>query len=198
MAKKDPRIDAYIAKSRPFAQPILKYLRSVVREGCPQCEETLKWSAPAYTHKGIIAITAAFKEHCAFVLWKHSLITPEKKRGAMGGLGRISSFKDLPPRKTLVGYVKKAAELNEKGVKSPTRSKDKLKKSVIVPPELKAALAKNAKARAQFEEFSPSHRREYCEWISGAKGADTKARRLKSAIAWIAAGKPQNWKYLKR
>jgi uncharacterized protein YdeI (YjbR/CyaY-like superfamily) len=198
MAKKDPRIDAYIAKSRPFAQPILKYLRSVVHEGCPQCEETLKWSAPAYTHKGIIAITAAFKEHCAFVLWKHSLITPEKKRGAMGGLGKIGSIKDLPPRKTLVGYVKKAVELNEKGVKSPTRSKDKPKKPVIVPPELKAALAKNAKARANFEEFAPSHKREYCEWISDAKGADTKARRLKSAIAWIAAGKPQNWKYLKR
>jgi uncharacterized protein YdeI (YjbR/CyaY-like superfamily) len=198
MAKTDPRIDAYIAKSRPFAQPILKYLRAVVHEGCPQCEETLKWSAPAYTHKGIIAITAAFNEHCAFVLWKHSLITAEKKRGAMGGLGKISTIKDLPPRKTLVGYVKKAVELNEKGVKSPTRPKDRPKKPVIVPPGLKAALAKNAKARANFEKFPPSHKREYCEWISGAKGADTKARRLKSAIVWIAAGKPQNWKYLKR
>lgn len=198
MPKKDPRVDAYIAKARPFAKPILKYLRAVVHEGCSECEETLKWSAPAFTHHGIVAIIAAFKEHCAFVLWKHSLITPEVKRSAMGGLGRITSIDDLPPRKVLIGYVRKAAELNEKGVKSPTRSKDRPKKALRVPAELKAALDKNAKARAVFDAFPPSGKRDYCEWISSAKAEDTKARRLKKAMEWISAGKPHNWKYIKR
>jgi uncharacterized protein YdeI (YjbR/CyaY-like superfamily) len=198
MPKKDPRIDAYIAKSRDFAKPILKYLRAVVHEGCPECEETLKWSMPAYTHKGILAMTPSFKEHCAFVLWKHSLIVPEIKRGAMGGLGRIETLDDLPSRKVLVGYVRKAAKLNEEGVVTPSRAKNRPKKPVRVPAELKAALSKNAKARAAFDAFPPSHRREYCDWISDAKGADTKARRLKSAMVSIAAGKPQNWKYVKK
>lgn len=198
MPKKDPRIDAYIAGSREFAKPILKYLRAVVHEGCPECEETLKWGAPAYTYKGILAITASFKQHCALVLWKHSLITPDVRRGAMGGLGRITAIDDLPSRKVLVGYVKKAARLNEEGVTTPSRSKDRPKKPVRVPAELKAALAKNAKAQAVFDAFPPSGKREYCEWISDAKGKDTRARRLKTAMEWISAGKPHNWKYLKR
>jgi uncharacterized protein YdeI (YjbR/CyaY-like superfamily) len=197
MPRKDPRIDAYIAKSREFAKPILKYLRTVVHEGCPECEETLKWGMPAYTYEGILAMTPSFKEHCAFVLWKHSLIT-DIRRDAMGGLGKIRSLSDLPARKTLIGYVRKAAKLNEQGVKSPSRSKDRPKKPVRVPPELKAALAKSSKARAVFEAFPPSHKREYCDWISGAKTPETKSRRLKTAMEWITVGKPHNWKYLKR
>jgi len=35
MAKKDPRIDAYIAKAPEFARPILKHLRAIVREAVP-------------------------------------------------------------------------------------------------------------------------------------------------------------------
>ncbi len=198
MPTKDPRIDAYIAESRDFAQPILKYLREVVHEGCPDCDETLKWRAPAYTRKGIIAITAAFKEHCAMVLWRGSLITGEARPGAMGNLGRITSLKDLPPKKVLLGYLKKAVELDEKGVKSATSWKEKPKKAVVFPAELKKALAKNSTALAKWKDFSPSHRREYCDWISGAKQDETKARRLKAALTQISKGQPQNWKYMKR
>ena len=199
MPKKDPRIDAYIAKANPFAKPILKHLRALVHEGCPQCEETIKWGMPAFTDNGIVAIIAAFKQHCAFTLWRASEVTPDIKRTAMGSLGRIKSVADLPPKATLIGYVKKRAELNKSGEKKPkAAAAPRAKKPVRVPPELKSALAKNAKARARFEEFSPSHKREYCEWIAGAKGEDTKARRVKSAVQTISEGKPQNWKYMKK
>lgn len=198
MAKKDPRIDAYIAKAQPFAKPILKHLRGVVREGCPQCEETIKWGMPAFTHNGIVAIVASFKAHCAFVLWKADDVTPGINRSAMGSLGRITSVDDLPPKKTLIGYVKKRAELNEKGVKRPKPAAPRARKPVRVPPELASALKKSAKARTAWENFPPSHRREYVEWISGAKQAETKERRLKAALKQIAEGKPQNWKYMKK
>jgi len=39
---KDPRIDAYIAKSADFAQPILNHVRKLVHAACPNVEETLK------------------------------------------------------------------------------------------------------------------------------------------------------------
>jgi hypothetical protein len=42
---------------------------------------------------------------------------------AMGHFGRITSLADLPPEKTLIGYVRKAADLNDTGVKSPVRAK---------------------------------------------------------------------------
>lgn len=198
MAKKDPRLDAYIAKAQPFAKPILKHLRGIVHEGCPQCEETIKWGMPAFTHHGIVAIIASFKAHCAFVLWKADDVSAETNRTAMGSLGRITSVADLPPKKTLIGYVKKRAELNAKGVKPSKPAGSRLKKPVRVPPELASALSKNARVRRQWEKFPPSHRREYAEWISGAKRAETKERRLKTALKQIAEGKPQNWKYLKK
>ncbi len=83
MASKDPRIDAYIAKSADFAQPILKHLRKVVHAGCPKVEETLKWSMPHFDYKGVMCGMAAFKAHCVFGFWKESLIfdsgkAPEK------------------------------------------------------------------------------------------------------------------------
>lgn len=46
MGRKDPRIDAIIAKSQPFAKPILTHLRKLVHQGCPEAEETLKWGMP--------------------------------------------------------------------------------------------------------------------------------------------------------
>jgi hypothetical protein len=72
-----------------------------------------------------------------------------------------------------------------------------VKKPVKVHPELKTALAKNRKARETFEGFSPSHRREYVEWIAEAKGDDTRKRRIATAIEWLSEGKPRNWKYMR-
>ena len=66
------------------------------------------------------------------------------------------------------------------------------------PPELTAALAKNRKAREVFEAFSPSHKRDYCEWIGDAKREETKAARVAQAVEWIAEGKPRHWKYQER
>ena len=64
-----------------------------------------------------------------------------------------------------------------------------------VPADLKQALAKNARARAAFEAFSPSHRREYVQWIEEAKHEETRKKRLGTAIDWLAEGKSRNWKY---
>ena len=55
--------------------------------------------------------------------------------------------------------------------------------------------AGGGKAKAAFENFSPSHRREYVEWISEAKRDETKAKRVAQAFEWIADGKSRNWKY---
>lgn len=198
MGKKDPRIDACIAEARPFAQPILKHLRALVHSACPEVEETLKWSAPTFMYKGILCRMAAFKEHATFGFWKHSLILEkgdDKWNDAMGSFGRLTSVKDLPSRARLTGYVRKAMELNDAGVPAPHMVHRKKRAPLPVPRDLKAALTKNAKARATFEGFSPSNRRDYVEWIVEAKAAETRARRLATAIAWMAEGKIRNWKY---
>jgi uncharacterized protein YdeI (YjbR/CyaY-like superfamily) len=197
--KKDARIDAYIDKSAEFAKPILRYLREAVHAGCPAVEETIKWQFPHFDYKGMMCGMAAFKEHCAFGFWKAELIFDGDKaveREAMGHFGKIRSLADLPNEKALIAYVRKAAALNDAGIKGPTRANPKKKPPLKMPPDLGAALKKNAKATKVFENFSPSNQREYVEWITEAKRDETRAQRLKTSMAWIALGKPRNWKYM--
>jgi uncharacterized protein YdeI (YjbR/CyaY-like superfamily) len=201
MGARDPRIDAYIESSADFARPILTHLREVVHSACPRVEETMKWSAPHFMYEGMMCGMAAFKAHCAFGFWKGSLILPNdpKASEAMGQFGCIRSLSDLPSKKVLAGYIKEAMRLNEEGVKAParTKSRDAAAREVVVPEALAAALKKNRKAREAFERFSPSHRREYAEWIAEAKGEDTRARRVATTVEWLTEGKSRNWKYVK-
>jgi uncharacterized protein YdeI (YjbR/CyaY-like superfamily) len=197
MGTRDPRVDAYIAKSADFAKPILEYLRDTVHAGCPDVQETMKWSFPHFDYKGILCSMAAFKEHCAFGFWKASILPGETARAmaAMGQMGRVTSIKDLPPKKELLRLVKEAAKLNDAGVKAPRIKHSAPKKPLETPDDLAASLAKNKKAKATFEKFSPSHRRDYIEWITDAKTDATRQRRLEQAVAWMAEGKSRNWKY---
>jgi uncharacterized protein YdeI (YjbR/CyaY-like superfamily) len=198
MATKDPRIDAYIAKSADFAKPILKHLRKVVHAGCPDVVETMKWSMPHFDYKGVMCGMAAFKEHCAFGFWKESLVFDRAKAAeqtAMGSFGGIKTLADLPSEKTLIGYVKKAAALNEAGIKAPGRTEPKKKQPLAVPDYFSAALKKNKKARKAFEDFPPSKQREYLEWVTGAKREETRHERLATSIKWLSEGKTRHWKY---
>ena len=196
MASKDPRVDAYIEKAQPFARPILKHIRKAVHAGCPTVEETMKWSAPHFDYKGVMCGMAAFKEHCAFGFWKASLlgVAGQRSREAMGQFGCVKSIKDLPPEKELIALVKAAAKLNEEGLKVP-REKKVPKAELRMPPAFVAALKKNKKAQAAFDAFSPSHRREYVEWIAEAKQETTRERRIATALEWLSEGKSRNWKY---
>jgi len=196
MGKRDPRVDAYIRKSPDFAKPILTHIREVIHEACPDVTETMKWSAPFFDYKGVLAGMAAFKQHCGLNLWKGSLIMGDDgKRDSAGQFGALRTIDDLPPKKVLVGYIKQAAKLNEDGVKTPVREAKVKKPEAKVPADLAAALKKNRKAQSGFDAFSPSHRREYILWITEAKSEATRQRRLTTAIEWMSEGKSRNWKY---
>lgn len=202
MGQRDPRVDAYIAKSAAFAQPILARVRELVHEACPQVEETIKWGMPAFVHAGgILAGMAAFKQHASFGYWKHALVVGEGvERVGMGSYGKMTSLSDLPPKKQLVADIRRAMLLNEQGVKTPGARKAATPKPLPqMPPEFAAALAlrKHARAKATFDAFAPSHRREYIEWIGEAKQDETRQRRLAQALEWLAEGKQRNWKYAK-
>jgi uncharacterized protein YdeI (YjbR/CyaY-like superfamily) len=197
MGTRDPRFDAYIAKAAPFAQPILKHLRALVHQACPEIEEELKWRMPFFTHRGPVCMMAAFKRHCVFGFWKWKLLPIDAaSKSHMQHFGRLTAISDLPPRAKLVSLVEQAVALNEQGVKGPKRA-TKAAKAPAAPADLKAALKKNARAAKAWAAFSPSCQREYVAWITEAKKAETRSRRLETAIGWIAEGKQRNWKYQK-
>ena len=199
----DPRVDLYIEKAAPFAQPVLTHLRNLVHQACPRATESVKWGMPFFLQQGIVLChMAAFKQHCAFGFWGPEMKKLLAKDGlvsskAMGSLGRITGLRDLPADRLLLRYMSQAAEFVESGQrkKSIDRKPKAAKPHLRVPVELSAALKKNKLAAKAFERFSPSCRREYVEWIWAAKRQETKEKRVAQAVEWIAQGKSRNWKY---
>src|ERR1043165_2097154 len=146
MPKTDPFVDQYIDKSQDFAKPILRHIRKLVHEACPDVVETKKWSFPHFDYKGMMCSMAAFKEHCAFGFWKQSLLESKAfpaEKTAMGSFGRITSVKDLPDDETMIKLIREAVKLNEDGVKVPRNRKFEEKKELVVPDYLTAALKRN-------------------------------------------------------
>jgi uncharacterized protein YdeI (YjbR/CyaY-like superfamily) len=193
----DPRVDAYIERSADFAKPILHHIRALVHEICPDSIETMKWSFPHFDHKGTVCSMASFKQHCAFGFWKQSLMDdaafPAEKT-AMGSFGRLTSIDDLPDDKTMKKLIADAVRLNEDGIKVK-RAPAPERKELVVPDVLLEALAENEAAAATFDNFPYSKRKDYVEWITGAKSDATRDRRLATTIEWLAEGKARHWKY---
>lgn len=200
MAKKNKQVDAYITKAADHAKPVLKYLRNLVHEICPDVQEGMKWGFPHFDYKGMMCSMAAFKQHCAFNFWKYALMKDAKEmlennEKSMGHLGKIASLEDLPPARKIKAWIKEAMQLNEQNIKVTRRKKPADITAIVLPEILEKALQKDKKAAATFSAFSPSHKKEYIEWINEAKTEDTKNRRLATTLEWLSEGKKRNWKY---
>lgn len=194
----NPRVDAYIEKSAAFARPILRHVRKLVHQAFPGIEETIKWGFPHFEHQGIVCSMAAFKAHCAVGFNKTELLDDKaslelKSRSAMGNFGRITSLEDLPDDTTIKGLVRAVADLNQRGIKAPAPKRKPRK--LEIPDWFGSAIAGNRAAKKTFDNFSPTHQREYVEWVTGAKREATRQKRLATALEWMAEGKPRNWKY---
>ena len=202
MSQRSAAVDAYIAKAAPFAQPILERIRDAFHAACPDVAEVIKWGVPHFDYKGPLGMMAAFKQHVGWGFWKLKLMRDPHgifgaEREAMGGM-KVTSVRDLPPKKVLLEYIREAVRLNEEGVKAPRTASKKAAAPIEVPADLAAALKKDKKAKATFDGFPPSHKREYIEWIIEAKQDATRQKRLATTMEWLAEGKPRNWKYMKK
>ena len=217
MAKRSKEVDAYIAKSPEFAQPLMKSLRAAYHKGCPKLEETLKWSVPHFEHEGIVCSFAAYKQHVTVGFWKGTRLKDANGLLTRVGTSDMAMLKlhgadDLPSAATIASYVKQAAAFNVADAKAaaalsradsktgPGKRAAKKPVKVSVPAVLATALKlkKHARAAKTFEALSPTNRREYCEWIDEAKRETTRDKRLATTLEWLREGKPRNWRYDKR
>ena len=207
MGTRDTRIDAYIEKAAPFAQPILERVRAAYHKADPDIVETMKWSMPHFEHAGLVGGMAAFKAHVNLGFWRGAELEdptglfsprPNSKQSS----AKVATLKDTPTQAQLVKMIKQAVKLNEAGggCATPASAKKKAKKKAKraapkMPPVLKAALAKHPKAKATFDGFPPSAKRDYIEWITEAKREATRDKRLTTTIEWLSEGKRRHWKY---
>jgi len=201
MGQFDERIDAYIAKSADFAKPILIHIREVVHKASPLISETIKGGMPFFDYKGPICMMASFKQHCAFGFWKASrlndpegLLRGSDEESSAGSFGRINRMEDLPSDDALIGFIHQMIAINEIGVKE-VKKPSVPKPGLPVPADFEKLLKDDSAAKEIFEKFSPSHKREYIEWITEAKTDITREKRMLQAIEQITEGKSRNWRY---
>ncbi|RCH54198.1 hypothetical protein DJ568_12915 [Mucilaginibacter hurinus] len=201
MEKFDNRVDLYIARSADFAKPILIHLRELVHRACPEITETIKWSSPFFDYKGPVCQMAAFKQHCSFGFWNAAKLTDPHKVlnteiAAAGNFGRLTSLADLPEDDILVQYIQEAFDLNDKTEKTPGRKSNTAEKQeLVIPDYITLVLSEDINAMTNFENFSPSKKKEYVDWITDAKTDATRDKRLAIALEWISEGKSRHWKY---
>lgn len=196
----DARVDAYIAKAAPFAQPILEHLRKLVHATAPMVTETIKWGFPFFDYNGPVYQMAAFKQHCGFAFWKYKLLNDpygviKEEDGTAGSFGLITSIDDLPADDILIDFIKQAIHINENNIKPAQKKSAAPKAPIEMPADFADLLANSLKANEVYQKFSPSHKREYLEWIIDAKTDVTRQKRMQQAIEQIFEGKSRNWKY---
>lgn len=157
-----------------------------------ELEETIKWGAPCYTvdGKNLVGV-GGFKNFFTLWFFQGALLEDPKKvlvnaqEGTTKALRqwRFTDIKEID-EKLIKAYVHEAIDNQRAGREiKPTRNKP-----LEIPAELTAALKKNKKAAAQFEEFSKSKKREFAEHISTAKREETKQSRLEKILPMIEQG----------
>lgn len=196
-------ISNYIDKSAPFAQTILTELRSIIHTFCPEVNETLKWGMPFFTYRNAnLCHFAAFKQHCALGFWLHTEMKDDldifkrEQEGGMGSLGKLQQLSDLPSKEALGSYIIEAMQLIEKGVKLKKKP-SKPQTELVVPDVLLKAFETFPVAKSAFDNFSPSHKREYINWLNEAKTEATLLRRLDKTIANLLENKSMLQHYQK-
>lgn len=194
--KRYKTVDAYIESATTWHDELVR-IREILQS--TPLVETVKWGAPCYTHDGKIVVGfGAFKEYVA--LWFHQgallsdkdqvLINAQEGKTKALRQWRFSSMKEIKVR-AIKAYVKEAIQLQDDGAAiKPERGKP-----VTLPPQLRAALASDRKAKAAFAELTKGRQREYAEHIAEAKREETKSKRLAKILPMIAAGVGLNDKY---
>jgi bacteriocin resistance YdeI/OmpD-like protein/uncharacterized protein DUF1905 len=66
---------------------------------------------------------------------------------------------------------------------------DRAERKVEVPRELGSALRREPRAKKFFEQLSYSYRKEYADWIAGAKRPETKSARVGKSVELLLDGK---------
>jgi len=61
--------------------------------------------------------------------------------------------------------------------------------TLVVPPDLRAAMSRSGEATALWADMSEIARRDYVRWIDGTESATTRARRVQRTVEQLAEGK---------
>ena len=184
------KVTEYINDKNTWTQE-LNLLRFVLLE--VGFEETVKWGAPVYVHKGknIVGLSA-FKNYCGLWFFQGSFLIDEQKKLVNAQEGKTQAMRqwrfykveDIQPdlvKQYALEAIKNSEEGKELKVKKNT-------KPLSIPDELQLEFDKDERLKEAFNGFSLSKQREFSDYISEAKREATKQKRLEKIIPMILNG----------
>lgn len=177
-------------------RPLLEKLRSILLS--TELEEKMKWGIPTYCWKNKnIAGIGAFKSYAGLWFFNGSFLKDPNdvlinaQKGKTKGMRqwRFRSIEEINENLVLQ-YIVEAIQNQKEGKEIKPE-----KKPLIIPAELKEALASDSQLAEAFDALTLSCRKEYAEHISEAKRPETKQKRLEKIKPMISEKVGLNDKY---
>ena len=190
----NPKVDFYFAKAGKWQEEIRR-LRTIVLD-CGLNEE-LKWGCPCYTSdKTNIVLIHVFKEYCALLFFKGSLLDDAKsilvqqtKNVQVARQMRFTNIKETVQIKSIIKtYIFEAIEVEKSGLKP------KLKKTTeySIPEEFQKKLDKTPALKTAFKALTPGRQRGWLLYFSAPKQSKTRMARIEKSTKQILNGKGLN------
>ncbi|PZF71133.1 hypothetical protein DN068_20000 [Taibaiella soli] len=187
----NPKVNFYFDKASQW-QEEFQQLRMIVLD-CGLTEE-LKWGNPCYTLDGKnIVLIHGFKEYCALLFFKGSLMKDPKKiliqqteNVQVPRQVRFTSAQQIMKLEpVLKAYIKNAIEVEKSGVKAELKET----KEFEMVEEFEQHLKGDAKLKKAFNALTPGRQRAYLLHFSQAKQTKTREARIEKCIPQIMEGK---------
>lgn len=187
--------EEYFAE-HPEYQPILLKLRKILNT--TELEEKMKWGIPTYCLKNKnVAGIGAFKGYTGLWFFNGVFLKDESNKLMNAQEGKTKGMRqwrfksaDELDEKLVLAYIMEAIDNQKQGKEVKAE-----KKPLILPDELKEALASDTELLEAFESMTLTYRREFAEHIEEAKREETKQKRLQKIIPMIKNGIGLNDKY---
>jgi uncharacterized protein YdeI (YjbR/CyaY-like superfamily) len=194
MNNMNPRVDFYFKKPEKWQKEIEK-LRLITLD-CGLTEE-LKWGCPCYTfQKKNIVLIHVFKEYCALLFFKGSLLNDPKsiliQQTANVQVARQIRFTNVQEitrqEGILKAYIYEAIEVEKAGLKVT------LKKTAefTIPEEFQKKLNKTPALKTAFKALTPGRQRAYILFFAAPKQSKTRESRIEKSMQQILHGKGLN------
>jgi uncharacterized protein YdeI (YjbR/CyaY-like superfamily) len=186
----NPKVDAFL-KQQDKWRPEFEKLREILLDS--GLTEDLKWGQPCYAlDGGNVALIHGFKEYCAILFHKGSLLKDPKgiliqqtKNVQAARQIRFTSVQEVTKlEKVLKAYVREAIEVERAGLKVQFKKTEEIE----LPEELESRLAKNARLRKAFAALTPGRQRAYIFHFSQPKLSATRAARVEKHVPRILEG----------
>lgn len=185
-----------IAEMEPWVEELTLLREIILSTGL---KEEIKWGGPIYTldGKNVLAI-GGFKNFAT--IWFHQGVFLSDPKGVLVNASegktrglrqwRFTSMQEIKP-----ALVKKYILEAIKNSKEGKEIKPEKKAPLPFPVELQTAFKQDKNAKDFFEKLTPGKQREYVEYVSEAKGEDTRKRRVERSMPIILSGRGLNDKY---